>query len=157
MKKVRLEIPMYNGEKKLLLKVKGNQTKLEESDCKEQSFTIEENVSIVVNLPEELQSVEVFYVGKLTPIDDVSMRWATQEENPNWKLPGIKKISIILNDGIYEVPIKQEKPDREKWEWEYHNNRKNMWLFLKEWALVVYTFEDRTVATFHWNSKLMNN
>lgn len=160
MKKIRLEIPLGCGEKYLpwkevWLKIIENQTKPYE----DMKLTIPINetgkkVSLEVEVPEELQLIEIAKLGGTTPDGDIAMTWCMNEVNPNWKIPGLKKVTVIFDDRVHEVPVINEKPDREDWNY-YREHENNGWLFLKRWALVVYTLENQTIGTFYWHSNLI--
>lgn len=158
MKKIRLEFPLGKDKylpKKVWLKVNDKQTEAFE----DRKFTVPilatgKKVSLAVNVPEELELIEIIGLGGTTPDGDISLGWCMNEANPNWRVPGLKKVTVIFDDRIHEVPVIDEKPDRKDWDY-YREHTCDGWLFLKNWALVVYTLETQTIAAFHWHPNLI--
>lgn len=160
MKKIRLEIPLGKEEylpKKVWLKVNDKRTEAFE----DRDFTIPipipvkgKKVSFDVEVPNELRLIEIVGVGGTTPDGDISFGWLMDEVNPNWRVPGLKKVTVIFNDRIHEVPVINERPDRKEWD-DYRAHECDGFLFLKNWALAVYTLENQTIAAFHWHPNLI--
>ena len=160
MKTIRLEFPL--GEKsylpkKIWLKVNGKRTE----PFEDRNFTtpiqmVGEKVSLDVNVPKELSIIEIANLGGTTPDGDIYMWWSISAiKNPDWKIPGLKKVTVIFDDRTHDVPVINERPDTEDWNY-YRNSGCGGRLFLKRWALAVYTLESKTVATFHWHPFLIN-
>ena len=160
MKKIRLEFPLGTGRegylpKKIWLKVSGNKTEAFE----DRNFTIPvpatgKKVSIEVAVPEKLELIEIVKLGGFTPDNDISSGWCKDEADPNWRVPGLQKVTIIFDDRLHEVPVMNERPDREEWD-NYRATECGGWLWAKTWALAVYTLETQTIAAFHWHPKLI--
>ncbi len=162
MKKIRLEIPVnFEDNSNLLLarhiwlKVIGNITKSYLDNTFSKSVpTALQKIKIEVNVPDELQFVEVVLPSLSTPVGDISHGWFNQMLDPTWKIPGLKKIHIIFDDMCYEVKVIDERPDFDAWKEFTINDSTGMWLFLKTWALVIYTTKTQTMAAFHWHPKI---
>lgn len=154
-KRIRLEIPLDIWEDlpshRIWLKVTENKIEVfEDRDWKVPFKKTENNAILYADVPKELSLIELIGPGGLTPAENISMGWRMDEANPNWRIPGLKKVTIIMEDLVYDVPIVDEKPD--SFEWVKFSDR--LWLFQKSWAMTVYTFENKTIAALHWHPKL---
>lgn len=156
MKTIRLEFPFGKDlPKKIWLKVDGNRTfPFEDNDFTSPIPVNGEKFSLEVNVPDELTLIEFAKSGGSTPDMDIYLEWYLSETDPNWKIPGLKKVTIVFDDRTHDVPIINERPDINDWN-HYMHHESNGLLFLKRWALVVYTLESQTVAVFHWHSQLI--
>lgn len=162
MKRIRLEFPLGWGENtnaflpsRVHLKVTGSETKA----YKDKGFTeelpkTEKKISLEIDVPEELQMIQVVPPGLGTPVDAISVDWCMDMADPNWKIPGLKKILIIFDDRVHEVAVIDERPDFEGWKAYTDIGGEGTWLFMKPWALEVYVFDTKAIAGFVWHSKL---
>lgn len=153
MREIRLEIPLDIWENlssnRIWLKVTENKIEpFEDRGWTKPIPKSENNVIVYADVPKELSLIEVIGLGGLTPVDDISMGWCMDEAIPNWRLPGLKKVTIIMDDLVHEVPVVDEKPDRAEWE-EF-----SKYLY-KSWAMEVYTINNETIAAFHWHPNLI--
>lgn len=155
MKKIRLEIPLDIWKDlpshRIWMKVTENKIEaFEDRDCTKPVQKSENNVVLYVNVPKELSLIEVIGLGGLTPADDISMGFC-MDEAEKVKVPGLKKVTILMENLVHEVPIIDGRPDRYEWE----EFCRDSWLFGMKWAMEVYTLENKTVAAFHWHSDLI--
>lgn len=162
MKKIRLEFPICWGENTnkylpshVWLKVVDNHTEA----FRDREFTqllpkTEKNISLEVEVPKELEMIEVIPPGGSTPDGDIGLGWCLEMADPNWHVPGLKKVSIIFCDTTHEVEVINERPDFDGWKEYTENDEFGRWLFLRPWAMAVYVINSKTIATFHWHSKM---
>lgn len=162
MKKILLEFPLYWGENKncyqpsiMWLKVVNNYTEaFKDKDFKEPVPQTREKISLEIEVPENLEMIEVMPPGVATPTRDVAIDWQINMTVPRWRMPGLKDVSIIFDNMTYEVGAVDEKPDILKWRNYIDNDKIGKNLCFKKWALVVYTIKEKNIAKFHWHSML---
>lgn len=162
MKKIRLEFPIGWGKdpnvflpEHVWLKVVDDHTEaFKDKEFKQAFPQTEEKISLEVEVPEELEGIEVIPPGGITPTEDITMGWCSSMADSDWKMPGLKKISVITENKVHEVNVIGERPDLDGWRAYTRSDRQGAWLFMKLWALTVYTLESKTIAAFHWHSKL---
>lgn len=158
MKNIRLEIPLDIWENvidnRIWMKVSQKSTEIyQDRECTTPILPKGRMVGVEVNVPEELNLIEVVGLGGLTPIQDISTGWILESTDPNWRFPELKKVLVLMKNLTHEVPVIDEKPDRDEWE-KYCEKAEGGWLFLKNWAMEVYIFEKETIASFHWHPNL---
>lgn len=162
MKKISLEFPLYWGENKncyqpslIWLKVVGNHTEaFRDRELNEIIPKTDEKISLEIEVPENLEIIEVVPPGGITPTKDIEIEWAMHMMDPKWHIPGLEKVYIKLDNITYELDVVDEKPDIAKWRDYIDNDKVGKYLFMKKWALVVYTMKSKTIATFRWHSML---
>ena len=157
MKKIRLEFPS-SGSKRIWLKVTGNLTepfydKLLTKHVENEKLGTDK-ISMYIDVPEDLSLIEVLGLGGTTPDNDISMSWIKFDIFDDWHVPGLEKVTVFFDDRIHEVPVENGRPDKKEWDY-YRNDENNGYLFMKPWALAVYTFVDKTIAAFHWHPNLI--
>ena len=158
-KQIRLEIPLYHNQRylpKASLKVEeGKALAFADANCTISIPSTEPKVSIDVNIPDELQKIDVFRPSFFNPVDYISMSWEWLDSQCNLKFPKLQKLSIIFDDIVHEIPIVDGKPDRTDWVYYTSVSREGNMLFLKKWALVVATLTDATIGTLYLSSTLI--
>lgn len=162
MKKILLEFPLYWGENKncyqpssIWLKVVDNHTEaFKDKDFKEPIPKTEEKISLEIEVPKNLEVIEVVPPGGNTPTKDIAIEWAIDMTVPRWHIPGLRNVVIIFDNMTYEVGVVDEKPDIVKWRNYIDNDKIGKYLCFKKWALAVYTMKSKTIAKFHWHSML---
>lgn len=154
MKKVTLKFPVTKeGElyPLSLLKVEGNTTKaFWDAECTQPVSEDEKFVTIDVEIPEEVTKIDVGRPGIANPVDDISIEWTLN----GTKVVNICKVTVILDDRQYEVPVHNEVIDEENWR---NYLKDEYYLFLKPWAILVYHFEEESIGFLHWHSVLAKN
>lgn len=160
MKKIRLEIPLdIWGEaidNRIWLKIKNGRTEpYKDMKCTIPITKKGEKIVFEVEVPESLKIIELVGLGGSTPVDDIAMGWILESADPNWRVPGLKQVLVLMENLTHEVPVINEKPDLEEWK-KFSDEAEEGWLFLKSWAMVVYILEKQTVASFCWHPNLKN-
>lgn len=160
MKKIRLEIPLDVWKdlpsQRIWLKVGDDKTEtFEDREWSTPISNYQERVVLSISVPKELKLIEVVGLGGTTPVQDISLGWCMESVNPNWRLPGLQKVSILTAHSTYEVPVINEKPDRKNLDQYISYDSEGAWLCFKSWAMAIYTFENETIATLHWHPKLV--
>ena len=146
MKKIRLEFPS-NKWGRIWLKVTDNQTQAFEDE----NFLIPittstaEKISIEISVPQKLELIQVIRAS--LPCD-ISFNWTGKEMDPYGRMPGLKKVSIIFNDRTYHIPVIDEHPNLDNFN---YCKKHDYWLNFKKWSLTVCTFETKTVAILLWH------
>lgn len=162
MKQIRLEFPVYQRDNdsfylptRIWLKVEGNITRaFEDKEFKNPLPNADSKISVEVEVEENLERISVRPSTEVIPVQEISADWDKKMANPNWKIPGLQKVVIILDkDMSREVQVIDERPDLEGWREYTERDRNGMWLFISLWALKIYTINSETRATFHWHSK----
>lgn len=163
MKRIRLEFPICWDESSKLympshvyLKVVGGKTEA----FLDQEFTqslpqSERKISFEADVLEEIEAIEVVPPGGTTPVDDIALDWVWYSADPNWRVPGLKKVLIVLDGKMHEVPVSDEKPDYEELKAFTGTGGEGQWWFTMPWALAIYVTEAKTFGTLHWHSKLV--
>lgn len=162
MKQIRLEIPIKWGEDKnvllpahVWLRVIENHTEA----FKDEKFTepllqTKENLSMKVEVPNELTTIKVIPPRPLLPITyDIYTTWAVKRNDSAWRIAGLNKIFVIFDNLNHEVQVINERPDVEGWKDYIDNAEESAWLFLKKWALVVYLKESECVGELYVKNK----
>lgn len=167
MKQLRLEFPISWGENKKIflpnvvwLKVVENHTEaFLDSKCKRIAPKSDKKIIQQLEVPEEVERIEVVPPGGIveviphggtTPVGDITLDWASSR---SWR-NGIRKISVLFEDMTHEVNVIKGRPDFNDWKEYIKHDEIGRFLSMKPWALVVYTMESETIATFYWHSKL---
>lgn len=153
MKEIRLEIPLKVWKKlpsnRMWLRVEEDHTEaFEDREFRNPIQKERENVVLYINVPKQLSLIEVIGLGGTTPIEQITMGWIMEQANPNWRVLGLKEVTIITRDSKYDIPIIEKRPDIESIE-----ALENLWPL--DWAMEVYTLEDKTIAAFHWHPSLI--
>lgn len=158
-KQVRLEIPLYHDSRDLLkvwLKiVDGKPLAFADANCTIGIHDSESKISIDVNIPDEIQKIEVFRPQALTPVDYVSLSWSWLDSHCNLKFSRLQKLFIIFDDRTHEIPVVDGKPDRTDWVYYTSVNSEGSQLFQKKWALIVANLKDATFSTLYLSSTLI--
>lgn len=158
-KQIRLEVPLYHGQRylpKVWLKVEGNQTlAFADANCTVSIPDAEPKISIDVNIPDEMQKIEVFRPHDLTPVDYISLSWSWLDSHCNLKISRLQKLFIIFDDKVYEISVINGKPSMADWTYYTSVNNEGRMLFLKKWALIVAVLKDKTVGTLYLSSNLI--
>lgn len=158
-KQIRLEIPLYHDNRylpKVWLKIEGDKTfAFADANCTIGIPSTEPKVSIDVNIPDELQKINVFRPNSINPVDYISMSWDWLDSQCNLKFPRLQKLSIIFDDRTHEIPVIDGKPDRTDWVYYTSVSSEGTMLFLKKWALVVATLKNATAGTLYLSSTLI--
>lgn len=162
MKKIFLEFPLYWGENKfcyqpysIWLKVVNNHTEaFKDKDFKEPIPKTEQKIYLEIEVPEDLEVIEVVPPGGAVPVKDIAIEWTIDRSVPMWYMPGLKNVVVILDNMIYEVGAVDERPDVKKWKDYIENDKFGKYSFMKKWALVVYAMESKSIARFYWHSML---
>lgn len=158
-KQVRLEIPLYHDGKylpKVWLKIEGGKTfAFADANCTISVPSIEPKVSIDISLPDELQKIQVFRPNSLNPVDYISMSWSWLSSQCNLRISRLKKLFIIFDDKVHEIPVENGKPDRVDWIYYTTVSSEGALLFLKKWALIVANLKNATVGILYLSSNLI--
>lgn len=162
MKRIRLEFPLCWGESTnvympshVYLKVVDTQTEaFIDKEFTQSVPQTEKKISLEVEVPEELEVIEVIPPGGTTPVDDIGLDWGLYGADSNWKIPGLQKVLVVLDGKTHEVPVSNEKPDFEEWRAFTSVEGEGNWWFIMPWALAIYVTETKTFGGFHWHSKL---
>lgn len=148
MKKIRLEIPLDVWKdaisNRIWIKINGNEPEI----FKDQEFTkpirnYKERVRVDVEIPEELETMEVIGLGGMTPIDDICTGWCFQ----TGAITDLKKATIITDEFVKDMPIINGRPDFTELKHYYYG---------ESWAIEAYTIYNKTVASFHWHPSLID-
>lgn len=158
-KQIRLEIPLYHDQRylpKVWLKIEGSKTlAFADADCTISIPSTEPKISIDVDIPDEMQKIEVFRPHDLTPVDYISLSWSWLDSHCNLKISRLQKLFIIFDDKVHEIPVTNGKPDRSDWIYYTSVNSEGSQLILKKWALIVANLKDSTVGTLYLSSSLI--
>lgn len=158
-KQIRLEIPLYHDNRylpKVWLKVEGGKTlAFADANCTIGIPNAGSKISIDVNIPDEMQKIEVFRPRDLTPVDYISLSWFWLDAHCNLKISRLQKLFIIFDDKVHEIPVTDGKPDRADWIYYTSVSNEGSLLFLKRWALIVAVLKDTTVGTLYLSSNLI--
>lgn len=163
MKQIRLEFPICWGDdsriympSQIYLKIVGNQTEaFFDKELTQAAPKTEKKISFEVEAPEELELINVVQPGGTTPIGNIGLNWDWYGgADPEWKIPGLKKVLVIVDDNKHEVPVINEKPDFYEWKKFNGIDGQGRWWFMKPWALTVYFTETKTFGGLYWHSKL---
>ena len=165
MKRIRIEFPLCCGKSPNVYKF--SHVYLKVVDNRTETFLDKEftklvpqtgkRISVEVEVPEELEIIEVVPPRGVTPIDDIGFGWVWHGTNPNWKIPGLKKVLIVLDGRTHEVPVNNEKPDFEEWKMFTSVGGEGQLWFLLPWALSIYVTDTKTFAVFHCHYKLVKD
>lgn len=146
MKKIRLEFPS-NQLDRIWLKVTDNKTQaFHDKNFSIPIISTNQKISLEISVPQKLELIQVdrtIYPSK------ISFNWTGKEIAPYGRMPGLKKVSIIFNDRTFDVPVIDEQPNLD----DYNYCREHdYWLnHRKIWSLTVCTFESKTIAFFLWH------
>lgn len=158
-KQIRLEIPLYHDQRylpKVWLKIEGGKTlAFADANCTISIPSTEPKISIDVDIPDEMQKIEVFRPHDLTPVDYISVSWDWLDSHCNLKISRLEKLLIIFDDRVHEIPVVNGIPDRA--DWIYYtsvSNERNL-LFLKKWALIVAVLKGTTSGILYLSSNLI--
>ena len=158
-KQIRLEIPLNHNNKylpKVWLRVKnGKSLAFADSNCTVEIPIASPKTSVEVNIPEEMQRIEVLRLSDLAPANYISSSWAWLDSHCNLKISRLQKLLIIFDDKVHEVPVTNGKPDRTDWVYYTSVNDEGKMLFQKKWALIVANLKDATVGTLYLSSDLI--
>lgn len=156
MKKIRLEIPLewWDGWSNSSIWLKCDNDHTEAFKDKELTIPYQSTsrgMVLYVKVPDELSLIEVVNYESLNPISYIANEWSRKQLYFDWKIPGIKKVTIIAENLKRNIPIADERPNLRSLEIlcstidDVHN---------KTWGMEVYTFENATTAIFHWKLAL---
>lgn len=156
MKKIRLEIPLEIwgnlSSNRIWLKCDEDHTEAFE----DRKFTKpiqkeEKSIVLYITVPKKLSLIEVIGLGGTTPMDQICINWVMEQANPNWRVPGLKEVTILTKNKIYDIPVINEKPDRNSLDLICNESV----MYNLNWAMEVYTFEKETIAALHWHPDLI--
>jgi len=162
MKRIRLEFPLCWGKSTnvympshIYLKVGETQTEaFIDKELTQLAPQTEKKISLEMEVPEELEVIEIIPPGGTTPVGDIGLDWVWYGADPNWKIPGLQKVLVVLDGKTHEVPVSNEKPDFEEWKAFTSAEGEGRWWFMLPWALAIYFTDTKTFGGFHWHSKL---
>lgn len=162
MKPIRLEFPLCWGENPevympshVYLKVIGTQTEaFSNREFTEPLPKTEKKISLEMEVPEELEEIEVVPPGGATPVQGIGVDWLWYGVDPKWKIPGLQKVLIILDGKTHEVSVSNERPDFQEWKAFTSIEGEGRWWFMMPWALAVYVTDTKTFGGLFWHSKL---
>lgn len=157
MKKIRLEFPVRWGEdsivllpSKIWLKVVDDCTEAFRDKKLMQSFSqTGEKISVEVDVPEDLEVIEINPPTPLNPVDSIFIEWCQEA-----RMAGLEKVYVIFNDNkTHEVKVIDERPDAGAWKEYTETDDNGMFLFTKTWALVVYVMDSKCTGKFYFKDK----
>lgn len=163
MKRIRLEFPYGKG--KFILVYMPYPVYFKVADTQAEAFIdkdftqsvpqTEKKISLEVEVPEELEVIEVMPPNRIPPVLEIEMDWRWDGADPNWKIPGLQKVLIVLEEGkTHEVPVFDEKPDFEEWAAFNSAEGEGRRWFVLPWALAIYVTDTKTFGRLHWHYKL---
>lgn len=112
-------------------------------------------ISLWVEVPEELEVIEVIPPCGTPPVIDIGRDWGWYGADPNWKIPGLQKVLVALDGKTHEVPVSNEKPDFEELKAFTSDEGEGRRWFMPLWVLAIYFTDTKTFGRFHWQYKLI--
>lgn len=156
-KQIRLEIPMYHNGKyltKVWLRISGNNTiAFADMECTIPVSTFEEKNIINLNVPSDLEKIEVSRLSNINPCDYISLSWHWLESNiTNYRFSSLKKLFVVFDDREHEIPVEDGKPSKADWIYYTSVTNSRSLLFLKKWIFIVSVLENSTLGTLYLSS-----
>lgn len=152
-KQVRLELPLYHEGKpisKMWLSINGaNVTAYTNENQEIDILDSDQKSCIKVCVPDETKKIRVFRPVSFMPVDYISATWFWFDSQCELRFPKLKKLSVVFDDTVHDIPVDNGTPDRADWVYYTEVSSEGTLLRSKKWALIIATLEDKTVGILY--------